>query len=150
VELAAPLLWGLAPGILDSDAAYGLGRGGEEMALAVPLASRSTAKQPQVSLVHQGWGLERMTRWLVRQPLGCQAPEFVNDQGQQLLGRVGIATLDSREDLYDLAHRRSRQWPSPRSIAPHPSHVAPSPGAMTGVVVGPRLDTLIGYRPNAE
>ena len=109
-EAAAPFLPGLAPGGLDQDVPHGLGCRGEEVAPAVPLAVRGVTDQPQVRLVHQGRGLERLPRRLVRQLPGRQATELVVDQGEQLLGRLTVALLDRRENPRRLAHRRVTIW----------------------------------------
>ncbi len=84
----------LAPGVLDEDAAHGLGRRGEEVAPAVPGPHRVRIHQPQIGLVDQGRGLERLARLLVREPQGCQLPQLVVDQRQQLLGGPRVALLD--------------------------------------------------------
>ena len=70
--------------LLDQDAAHRLGRGGEEVAAAVPAAAAVDVDEPQVRLVDQGRGLERLPRLLARQPLGGQLPQLVVDQRQQL------------------------------------------------------------------
>ena len=57
----------LAAGVLDEDAAHGLGRGGEEVAAAVPVLRRVAADQPEVRLVDQGRGLERLPGLLLGQ-----------------------------------------------------------------------------------
>ena len=60
VPLPAPaVLLGLfASGLIDENAAHGLGGGGEEVAAAVPVLRRFGAHQAQVGLVDQGGGLE--------------------------------------------------------------------------------------------
>ena len=53
----------------------------------------------------QGRGLERLARLLLGQPLGGQLAQLVVDQRQELLGRLGVALLDGREDAGDVVHR---------------------------------------------
>ena len=101
---AAVLAASLAAGVLDQDAPHGLGRRGEEMAAAVPIARASRSDQPQVRLVDQGGGLERLPGLLLRQPLGGQLAQLVVDQRQELLGGLGVALLDRREDASDVVH----------------------------------------------
>ena len=60
--------------------------------------------QPQVRLVDQGRGLERLARLLLGQPLRGQLAQLVVDQRQQLLGGVRVALLDGGQDAGDLAH----------------------------------------------
>ena len=67
---AAALLPALAAGALDQDAAHGLGRGGEEVAAAVPVPGLLGVDQPEVRLVDQGGGLERLAGLLLGQLAG--------------------------------------------------------------------------------
>ena len=60
---AAALLAALAAGVLDQDAAHGLGGGGEEVA-AVGEGLVRVGRQAQVGLVDQGGGVERLARLL--------------------------------------------------------------------------------------
>ena len=75
------------PGVLDQDPPHGLGRRGEEVAASVPGPVGIDADQPQVRLVHQRRGLERLPGRLPRHPLRGQPPQLVVDQGQQLASR---------------------------------------------------------------
>ena len=65
----------------------------------------SDVHQPDVRLVDQGCGLERLPGLLLGHLLGRQPAQFLIDQRQELLGRVGIALLDGGEDSGDLVHR---------------------------------------------
>ena len=103
---AAVLLAPLAAGILDQDAAHGLGGGGEEVPAAVPAPILRRADEPEVRLVDQGGGLERLAGPLPGQPMRGQPAELVVDQRQELIGRSGVALLDGREDAGDVVHRR--------------------------------------------
>jgi hypothetical protein len=67
-------------------------------------------QRPQVSLVQQGCGLERMPRRLVRRLLGHQTTELIIDQGEKLLGRLTVAFPDRRENLCYLVHSRDTKW----------------------------------------
>ena len=62
--------------------------------------------QPQVRLVDQGRGLERLAGLLLGQLLRRQPAQLVVDQRQELLGGVGVALLDRREDAGHVVHRR--------------------------------------------
>jgi hypothetical protein len=88
----------LAAGVFDEDAAHGLGRGGEEVAPAVPLRRVRWSDQPQVGLVDQGGGLEGLARLLPGDPRRCELPKLVVDERQQL-GRGRVQQLgDSGHD----------------------------------------------------
>ena len=110
----APVLRALlAAGAVDQDPPHRLGRGGEEVAPAVPACSAARVHQPQVGLVDQGRGLEGLPGLLAGQPLGGQLAQLVVDQRQELLGRLGVALLDRREDAGHVAHgNRSQAGPS--------------------------------------
>jgi hypothetical protein len=98
----------LAAGVVDEDAAHGLGRRGEEVAPAVPVLSPALADQPDVRFVDQGRGLERLAGRLVGQLQSRQFAQLVVDQRQQLAGRVGLAPRGGVQDLGDVAHTPSR------------------------------------------
>jgi hypothetical protein len=114
------LLPALAAGVLDQDPSHGFGRGGEEVAAAVP-ARVAGADEPEVRLVDQGGGLEGLAWLLLGQLAGGQLPQFVVDQGQEPRSGSGIASLDGREDVGDVIHRRSRSSHRPGTC---PSAVA--------------------------
>jgi hypothetical protein len=48
--------------------------------------------------VDQGRGLESLPRPLLRDALLGKLPQLLVDQRQQLLGRLGVALLDRREN----------------------------------------------------
>ena len=73
--------------------------------------------QPEVGLVDQGGGLEGLPRLLLGQLLRGQFAQLVVDQRQQLLGGLGVALLDRREDPCHFIHRRRRPGPSARDAA---------------------------------
>ena len=62
----------------------------------------SASDQPQVGLVDQGRGLERLAGLLLGQPLRRQLAQLVVDQRQQLLGGVRVALLDGGQDARDV------------------------------------------------
>ena len=70
-----------------------------------PLTSR--VHQPQVRLMNQGRGLERLARRLAGKPLRGQLAQLVIDQREQLLRRLGVGLLDRRQDAGDVIHRHS-------------------------------------------
>ena len=72
VERASGLGALLVTGLIDQDAAHRLGRGREEMPAAIPLLVLFTPRHPEIRLVHQGRGLERLAGPLLRQLLGGQ------------------------------------------------------------------------------
>ena len=94
LQAAAALPGPLATGVVDEDAAHGLGRRREEVVATLPFPGLVPADQPDVGLVHQSGGLDGLAGLLPRQPPGGELAEFVVDQRQQLLGRPGVAVLD--------------------------------------------------------
>ena len=64
---AAVLVGLLASGLLDKDAAHGLGRRGEEVTAAIPVLGLIDIDQPQVGVMDQGRGLEGLpgTSWAI-------------------------------------------------------------------------------------
>ena len=54
----------------------------------------SASDQPEVGLVDQGGGLERLAGLLLRQPLGGELAQLVVDQRQESLGGLRVALLD--------------------------------------------------------
>jgi hypothetical protein len=86
----------LASSVLDQDAAHGLGRGGEEVASAIPRLLRVRSNKPQVRLVDEGGRLQRLPGLLRRQTGGCESPQFVVDDRQQVVGRPAAAASSRR------------------------------------------------------
>jgi hypothetical protein len=87
------------------NAAHGLGGRCEEITSAVPALGPFGIDQPQIRLVDERRGLQCLPGLLVRQFLRGQLAEFVVDERQQLLRRVGIAPLNRRQNLRDVRHR---------------------------------------------
>ena len=105
----------LAPGVVHENAAHGLGRCGEEVPAAVPVPGLISAHQPEIGLVDQGGGLERLARLLLRHPLGRQLAQPVIDQRKELLRGVRVAMLDRVKQRGDRVHR-----PGPTGPTGHP------------------------------
>src|SRR5262249_32325997 len=76
----------------------GVGGRGEEVPPAVPVLLVPTADEPEIGLVDQGGGLQRLPGRLLGQPLRGQFPQFVVDERQQLLGSVRVAVLDGGQN----------------------------------------------------
>ena len=96
-------------GEFDQDASHRLCGGREEVPAAVPVLFLVFADQPQVRLVDQGGGLERLPRRFPGKLLCGQFAQFVVDQGQELAGGVRVALIDGGQDSGNLAHRRHRK-----------------------------------------
>ena len=107
---AAVLATLLAAGVVNQDAAHGLGGGGKEMPAVVPVRvglpglTSGARHETQVGLVNQGRGLECLTRPLLGQLLRRQLAQLVIDQGQKLVGGVRVALFDGGQDACDVAH----------------------------------------------
>ena len=68
-----------------------------------PTPVRIAADQPQVRLVHQGRGLERLTGRLAREPMRRQPAQLVVHQRQQLARRPRLAPTQGLQDARDFA-----------------------------------------------
>jgi hypothetical protein len=95
----------LAAGILDEDTAHGLGGGEEEVAAAGPGPGLFRVNQPQIGLMDQGRGLERLPGLFLGQLLGSQLAQFLVDQGQEFPGGGRVASFDGGQDAGNLTHR---------------------------------------------
>ena len=67
--------------------------------------SASAADEPQVRLVDQGGGVQRLARLLLGELLRRELAELVVDQRQQLAGRAGLPAVERVEGPADLMHR---------------------------------------------
>ena len=76
----------LLPGLFNQDAPHGLCGGGEEMAAMIPRLIRGLADEPDIGLMNQSGGLERLARLLLGQFRRRQRAQLVVDQRQQLFG----------------------------------------------------------------
>ena len=56
----------------------------------------------------EGGGLEGLAGPLRREFPRRQPAKLVIDEGQELLGRLGVTLLDGREDARDVVHRGAR------------------------------------------
>ena len=73
---------------------------------ALPRPAGIAADQPQVGLVHQGRGVERLAGRFAGQPTARPAAQLVIDQRQELAGGLRLAPPQGVEDGGDVAHRR--------------------------------------------
>src|SRR5262249_17933595 len=76
------------------------------MTATVPVRSRLSAHQAEVSLVDQRRRLQRLAGLFLRQLLRRQVAQLVIYQRQELIRGGRIALLDGRQDARDLTHRR--------------------------------------------
>ena len=84
------------PGILDKDSPHRLGRGAKEVSTAVPMLSLLDIHEPDIGLMHQRRGLQRLTRFLLSQLGGGQLPQLLIHQRQELFGGTRVARFDLR------------------------------------------------------
>ena len=89
---------------VDQDAPHGLGRGSKEVAAAVPVLGLVHVHQTEIRFVDQGCGLEGLAGLLAGEFLRSQAAQLTIDQGEKLLGHLGVALLDCREDPGHFGH----------------------------------------------
>jgi hypothetical protein len=85
-------------GSVEDDSPHGLGGRGVEVASTVPVAAGVRTDEPEISLVDQGRGLERLTGVFEGQPTRGQASKLVVDQRQEIAGGLPIAQADGIED----------------------------------------------------
>src|SRR5262249_39058427 len=102
--VADPLL---VPRPLDEKLPHGLGGCAKEVATAIPAWRWIPAYEPKIGFVHQGCGLQGLTRLLARQPLSGQSPQLFVNERQELLGSGWIARLNPRQDLSNVAQGRA-------------------------------------------
>src|SRR5262245_12862604 len=98
---AAVLFASLAAGIFHEDAAHRLSGRSKEV---TPVGELLLAHQPQISLMHQGRGVQRLPRPFTPHLHRGQPAQLVVDQRQELLGSVCVALVDSRQDSGNFAH----------------------------------------------
>ena len=75
---------------------------------SIPVLGLLGIHQPDVRLMHQRRGLQRLARLLLGHLGGGQLPQFLVDQRQELLGRLRFALFDPRQDQSHVA--RSTGW----------------------------------------
>jgi hypothetical protein len=63
------------------------------------------ADQPEISVMNERGGLERLPEFFLGQPLRGESSQFVVDERQELLGGLRIALLDGEQDASDFVHR---------------------------------------------
>src|ERR1022692_1595251 len=82
-----------AAGVVNEEMAHGLAGGGEEMG-AIFEGRIVASDEAQPDLMHQGGGLERVTRRAVRHLIRRELAQFSINQRQQLIGGLRVAALD--------------------------------------------------------
>ena len=98
---AAPLQPAAVAGVVDQHAPHRLGRGGEEVRLAVEVL---VPDQPQVSLMNQGGGVEGVPGFLRGHPRGRELPQLVVDEREQVGRCLAITGRGGVKELSDLGH----------------------------------------------
>jgi hypothetical protein len=102
---AAPVLAAaLAACTLDQDAPHRLGSSGEETAATVPALFFIRADQPELRLMNQTGGFQRLPWFFLRQSLSGEPTQRVVYQGQQLPRGLWVGLLDGDQDLRDVWH----------------------------------------------
>jgi hypothetical protein len=64
--------------------------------------------------MHQGRGVERLSRLFVRELSRGEAAQFVINQREELPRGVGVSRFDCIQDLGDIEHARQLTTPSPQ------------------------------------
>ena len=110
-------------GGIDEDSTHRLSDCGEKMSSAIPSLNAFAADQPDVRLVNERRGLERLTWRFLIKLMGGQFPQLVVDQRQQLLGRVRAVSGEFRKYAGNIAQSRKAlamvRWllPATRKLA---------------------------------
>lgn len=94
----------LAASIVDEDAAHGLGSRREEVPSPLPVPSFVAADQPQVSLMDEGRGVERLPRRFVGELVPCQSAQLLIDERQKPAGGLRVALIDGAQQVGDITH----------------------------------------------
>ena len=102
--VATLLRTSLAAGTFDQDAAHSFGGGGVEVTTTVPVPIRVTPDEPEVCLVNQGGRLESLPRLFAHHLCSGKAAKLPIDQGQQLIGGVGVAVIDRIQQPGNVIH----------------------------------------------
>ncbi|MDB5311803.1 MAG: hypothetical protein JWO38_6005 [Gemmataceae bacterium] len=93
-----------AAGVVDEDAAHGLGRGGEKVPAVVPAVRIGRPDQPEEGLVDQGGGLQRVAGAFVGHPGGGQSPELVVPEGQEVGRGLSVTATGGVDEAGNLGH----------------------------------------------
>jgi hypothetical protein len=102
LQAAAVTAGEFAAGVVNEEMAHGLGGGGEEMG-AIFKGRVFAADQAHPDLMHQGGGLERVTRRAVGHFIRRELAQFRIDQRQQLIGGLRVAVLDGLKNAGHVA-----------------------------------------------
>jgi hypothetical protein len=93
-----------APGSFHENAAHRFGRGGEEMAAAVPTVDAFSIHQAQISFVDERGGIKCLPGFLRGHP-GCrESAQLGIDERQQFGGGARVAGFDRLEDARHVGH----------------------------------------------
>lgn len=104
LESATVLLAAFFSSRIDQNASHRFGRGREEMPAAIELL---VADQPEVRLMDEGRGLNRLIRGFVRHPCGRELSQLVVDERKQFGGRLAVAGRSSVEKSGRIGHDES-------------------------------------------
>ncbi len=87
--------------MVDQHPPHRLGRGGEEVRLAVEVL---VPDQPHISLMNQGGGVEGVPGSLGGHPRGRELPQLVVDEREQVGRRPAVAGRGGFQEVSDLGH----------------------------------------------
>ncbi len=93
----------LSASVINENAAHRLGRGGKEVSAVLEFRI-FLADQPHPGLVNQCSGLQRLPSRFVRHSMSSELAQFLVNQREQLVCRLGIALLNGIQDVRDVAH----------------------------------------------
>jgi hypothetical protein len=122
---ATPLQPFPIPGMVDQDPSHRFRRRGEEVP---PTVKMLVPDQPQVSLVDECGGVERVAGGFRDHFRGGKLPQFVIDEGEQFCGGPAVSLLGGFDEMGQISHEglvyTSTNGPSPDDHG-EPEHSAP-------------------------
>ncbi len=99
--VANPVKSGSVSGVVDQNSPHRLGGRTEEVRFAVEVL---VPDQPQVGLMDQGGGVERVPGPLCGHPRGREFPQLLVDERKQVGRRLEVAVRCGGEEVGDLGH----------------------------------------------
>jgi hypothetical protein len=98
---AAAFIALVGAGVVDEDAAHGLGGDGEEVVFALPIDA-GLVDEFHVGFVDEGGGLEGVVEAFLGEVVAGQSAEFVVNEREELVGGTLVAALQLGEYLGDI------------------------------------------------
>jgi hypothetical protein len=98
---SAALVALVGAGVVDKDAAHGLGGDGEEVRLALPVDAR-LIDELHVGFVDEGGRLEGVVVAFLGEVMAGEGAEFIVDEGEEFVSGTTVSAAELFEDLGDI------------------------------------------------